>query len=374
MRINVINADQLSAEHEAAWANLQQADRTVDNPCFRPEFTKAVAEVRGDVEVAVMEEDDRLVGFLPFQRSRHDIGRPVGSVLSDMHGVIVADEVEWDAEQLLRESGLVAWHFDHLVASQRPLQPFHECVEDSPYLDLREGYPAYLTQRRAAGCSTITQARRKARKLEREVGPLRFVSHTTDSAEFQSLVQWKRAHVLRTNCLDFFRSAWVIDLLELVRTAQTEAFAGLLSALYAGDQLIAVHLGMRSYDVISSWIPTYNPEFGKYSPGVLLHLELAKSAAELGVRRIDLGRGENRMKASLGSGAFPVAIGCVDRRPVNRLLRKGWHRLRGFANSSPLAKTPLAAYRRVRNWTLGCLDRPNRPGHFGIATCRRRNQ
>jgi len=265
----------------------------------------------------------------------------------------------YNAGQLLHESGLVAWHFDHLVASQKAFEPFHECVDDSPYLDLSEGYPAYLEQRRAAGCSTMAQAARKARKLEREVGPLRFVTHSTDHTEFQSLVRWKREHVLRTNCLDFFRSAWVINLLELVRTSQTEGFAGLLSALYAGDQLVAVHLGMRSYDVIASWIPTYNPEFAKYSPGVLLHLELAKSAAELGVRRIDLGRGENPMKTSLASGAFPVAIGCVDRRPVNRLLRRGWHRLRDFANSSPLAKTPLAAYRRVRNWTWRDPDRPN---------------
>ncbi len=97
MRIDVISANQLPAEQEAAWANLQQADRTVDHPCFRPEFAKAAAAVRSDVEVTVMEEDGRFVGFLPFQRNRHDIGRPVGSVLSDMHGAIVAKDVEWDA-------------------------------------------------------------------------------------------------------------------------------------------------------------------------------------------------------------------------------------------------------------------------------------
>lgn len=80
------------------------------------------------------------------------------------------------------------------------------------------------------------------------------------------------------------------------------------------------------------------------------------------------------MKASLGSGSFPVAIGCVDRRPVNRLMRKGWHRLRGFANSSPLAKTPLEAYRRLRNWAMCGLDRPSHPDHFETTTRRKNNR
>jgi CelD/BcsL family acetyltransferase involved in cellulose biosynthesis len=352
MRIDVVSADRLSKELVAAWSGLQRADRAVDHPCFRPEFTEAVAAVRNDVEIAVMKDDQRPIGFLPFQRERCNIGRAVGSVLSDMHGAIAANGLRWDAENLVRQCGLVAWHFDHLVASQTPFQRHHECIEDSPYMDLSEGYQAYLAQRRSAGSSTITQAHRKARKLARECGPLRFEIHTKDVAAFKSLICWKREQVQRRNHLDFFKFQWTINLLERVQEMQSEAFSGLLSALYAGDHLIAVHLGMRSYDVISSWIPTYNPDFAKYSPGLLVHLELAKAAADAGVVRIDLGRGENRLKASLSSGSIPVAMGCVDLRPTTRLLRKGWYRARAFANSSPLANRPVAAYRRIRNWIM----------------------
>lgn len=341
MRIEVIKADELSDGQVSAWSELQRSDRAVDSPCFRPEFTEAVAAVRNDVEVAVMLEGERTVGFLPFQRDRHNIGRPVGSALSDMHGAIVSKGIQWDAGHLVRQSGLVAWHFDHLVASQAPFQPFHECVEDSPYMDLSEGYQAYLAQRRSAGCSAIAQASRKRRKLARECGPARFEMHTADANAFSSLVQWKRDQVQQRNYLDFFKFEWAINLLERVTNMQSDAFSGLLSTLYAGDQLIAVHLGMRSFDVISSWIPTYNPNFAKYSPGVLIHLELAQAAAEAGVKRIDLGRGGNRLKASLGSDSIPVALGCVDLRPACRLLRKGWYRLRDIANSSPLARRPL---------------------------------
>jgi len=352
MRIDVVRADRLSREHFAAWSELQRADGAVDSPCFRPEFAEAVAAVRSDVEVAVINDNDRPVGFLPFQRDRRNVGRPVGSVLSDMHGAIVANGLQWDAEHLLRQCGLVAWHFDHLIASQVPFQPYHARSEDSYYMDLSEGYQAYLAERRSAGRSTITQANRKRRKLARECGPLRFEIHSTDAGAFTSLIRWKRAQVQQRNYVNFFDCEWATNLLEGVQEIQSEAFSGLLSALYAGDQLIAAHLGLRSYGVISSWIPTYNPDFAKYSPGLLVHLELAKAAADAGVVRIDLGRGENQLKTSLSSGSFPVAMGCVDLRPTCRLLRNGWYRLRDFANSSPLAKRPLRAYRRVRNWTM----------------------
>ena len=39
----------------------------LDNPFFRPEFTQAVAAVRDDVEVAVLEIQQQPVGFFPYQ-------------------------------------------------------------------------------------------------------------------------------------------------------------------------------------------------------------------------------------------------------------------------------------------------------------------
>ena len=55
---------------------------------FGPEFTQAVAAVRGDVEVGVLEERGEPVGFFPFQRSRRNVARPVGGKMSDFQGLI----------------------------------------------------------------------------------------------------------------------------------------------------------------------------------------------------------------------------------------------------------------------------------------------
>lgn len=351
MDITHISARELTSDQLQAWTDLQQADLAVANPCFRPEFTQAVAEFRDDVEVAIMRDAGDFVGFLPFHRNRRNVGKPVGELLSDMHGIIASQGIVYSVEDLLKACGLVAFHFDHLVASQQPFSAHQYFVDDSPYMALHDGFDRYLSERRKAGSSSVAQAQRKLRKLTRDVGPVRLELHTNDDVAFDRLVEWKRGQLRDRNYFDMFQLDWVIPLLQRIsETTDNEDFRGLLSALYAGDELVAVHLGMRSGAVVSSWIPTFDAAFAKYSPGLLLHLELARSLAELGVKRIDLCRGANQLKASLASGAFPVAIGCVDRRRLNRLLRSVWFRTRSLVYASPLREPSLQLYRRARNW------------------------
>jgi CelD/BcsL family acetyltransferase involved in cellulose biosynthesis len=350
LQIDVLKAAELNRDHVAAWSALQRADPSVDNPSFCPEFTQAVAAVRDDVEVAVLRQGRQFVGFFPFHRTRRNIGRPVGWLLTDMHGLVVAKNVDWDPWQILRECGLAAWHFDHLVASQEPFAPYFQCVEDAPFMDLSNGYDAYIADRRRAGNLSIKRAESKGRQVARGIGPLRFTLHDADRSLIDLALDWKRQQIVEKRYVDIFRRNWVVELLHRVCETQTAGFGGLVSTLHAGDQLLAIQPGMRGQHVISSWIPTFNPEFAKYSPGMLLHLELAKAAADMGVRRIDLGRGHNQLKSSLMSGAIPLALGAVDRRPINRLVQHCWYGVRDLMHSSRWGRAPLKVYRRVRCW------------------------
>jgi CelD/BcsL family acetyltransferase involved in cellulose biosynthesis len=49
-----------------------------------------------------------------------------------------------------------------------------------------------------------------------------------------------------------------VQLLERLLAARGEAFVGKLLALYAGDQLIAIELAMRSHGVLHGWFPAYD--------------------------------------------------------------------------------------------------------------------
>ena len=79
MNITVVPGDRLTPKHVEVWSRLQREDAAVASPYFRPEFTQAVACVRNDVEVAVMEEDGEPVGFFPYQRRGRNVATPVGS-------------------------------------------------------------------------------------------------------------------------------------------------------------------------------------------------------------------------------------------------------------------------------------------------------
>jgi len=217
-------------------------------------------------------------------------------------------------------------------------------------MDLSKGYDEYRNERRAAGTKLLSQAERKARKLAREVGPVRLEWHTSCEQAIEHLVAWKRQQLRQHDYLDVFAQSWLVRLIQKICTIDEPEFSGVLSTLYAGDQPTAIHLGLRGETVFTSWIPTLDYRFAKYSPGLILHVELAKAAAQKNLQRIDLGRGSSALMDSLATGAIPLAIGAVDCRPVRRAMTATWHRLRDFVHASPLRGAPLQAYRRVRNW------------------------
>jgi len=349
MKISYHSASELTSECIQRWAELQRTNADTDTPFFRPEFTTLCAKVRPDIEVAKWSEGGELVGFFAYQRQKGNIGWPVGGSLADMQGFIVQPGKHICIGELTRATGLQTLHYDHVVASQAGFSPFHKVVDDAPFIDLKDGYQAYRDERRKAGSSLIGQAERKRRKLEREVGPVRFEYHTTDPQVLEMLIAWKRRQLQQSNYSDVLQEQWLRELFRLTCLEDSVEYCGRLSALYAGGNLIAIHLGLQSYDVHSSWMPTYNPEYSKYSPGLILHTDLAREAATQGVTRVDLGRGQNALKTSLMSNSIPLAIGTVEHRPLQKLRSAAWYFARHIVYSTGLRGKPLRWFRQIRN-------------------------
>ena len=348
-QVRVVEPAVLTDRQRACWSRIQETSGEFSSPFFRPEFTDCVAAARNDAAVAVIEREGEPVGFMPFQKAGRGVGQPIGAPLSDMQGVVIPPEFEWNALDVLRPAGLSTWHFDHLLASQAQFAPYHAYVDDSPFIDLSKGFDAFCAARRAAGTRAIAQAQRKRRKFERERGALRFDWHTDSESLLQTLVEWKREQLDKRNYSDLFCRDWVRNLIDSVRRAQSPEFAGVLSSLHAGDELVAIHLGIRCRDVMSSWIPTYNPDYSRYSPGAVLHLDLAMEAARRGVHRIELGRGENQLKVGFRSGGVSVGIGSVDDRLLAKFATRSWYGARKLAYSLPFSHHSIAMYRRIRN-------------------------
>ena len=288
---------ELDATLLAKWRSIQSTRNAYASPYFRPEFTQAVAAVRDDVRVVVIENAGRPVGFFPHQRAGWGRGRPVGGALSDYHGVIAEAESAWSVPDLMRAARLSAWPFDHLVDEDGKFAAYVKARSASPQMD--------LTKTRE-----MPAVARKARKLAREVGELVFSLH--EPALLEQLLAWKRAQYARTGVIDAFGVGWTAALLRRIMAQQDEGFAGVCSVLRAGGEVVAVHAGMRSREVLHWWFPAYDPRFDGYSPGILLVVRLARAAAAAGLRALDLGKGDSRYKQSLAHRAAPLAEGCVE--------------------------------------------------------------
>jgi len=352
MKIRVLTPDRLTPDHISTWLQIQAQDPALDSPFFRPEFTQAVAAVRDDVEVAVLEDAGRTVGFLPYQRDRGDIGRPVGGYMSDFQGVILQRGAEFSPLEFVRGCGLRAWHFDHLLTSQACFRPYHWLMAASPYMDLSQGFDAYRAGRFDQSSDELKQTERKIRKAQREVGPLRFEPYCTDAQVLKTLTAWKMEQYRRIQVVNYLQPEWVNALLDRLVLLRDQSFQGMLSALYLGDRLAAVRLGIRSHRILHGLVMAYDVSLAKYSPGSILLLETARSGQALGIGRVDLGKGPEQYKQQFMSGAIELAEGSVDLRSVTAALRRGWRCTRELVRASPFRRPAQYVIRNARAWLI----------------------
>lgn len=143
---------------------------------------------------------------------------------------------------------------------------------------------------------------------------MRYVHDERDPAMLSTLMAWKSAQYRRTGRSDRFARAWIVRLAEHLFHSRTDRFAGQLSVLYAGDRPAAAHFGLRSDRVHTCWFPAYDPEFARFSPGLVMHLLMAEGAAADGVSYVDLGRGHKEYKDLLKTREVTVHEGWVTRR------------------------------------------------------------
>lgn len=325
MQISVLPASQMPSSLIDRWSDLQRSNPDLCSPYFRPEFTQIVGAAREDARVAVIDEGE---AFFPFHNERigMGIGRPIGGNLSDYHGIIARPGYECDVVELVRGAGLAGWEFDHAPASQTSLRRWVKKEAESPRIEL-SGWAT-------AGSGKLRgDAENRRRKLAREIGPVELEFDCRDPEAFRQCMAWKSEQYNRTGLKDIMQTPWVVRVLEGIRDRSDPEFAGVLSVLRAGGRPIAAHFGMRSFDALHYWFPTYDTELSVYSPGTLLLLAIGDAAAERGMASIDLGKGDAFYKARIANAATPLIEGVVvanalvaglrdSRKAVGRWLRR----------------------------------------------------
>lgn len=313
MKISVVRPRELGGPERARWRELQKADPSLDNPFLSVEFALAMDQLRDYVRVAVIENEDRIVGFFPYERHNFGIGKPLGGFLTTCHGLIAVPDLQLDARALLRACRLTVYDFDHLVAGQPTFAPYESDVRPAPVMDFTTGFDKWLDQVKANSPKNLKTVRYKERKLGREHGELRLAWASDDECELRTLLSWKSDQYRRTGRVDRFAQPWIVELTGLMHASRSPDFSGVLTMLYAGDVPVAGHFGLMTATTLVGWFPAYDTEYARYSPGIVHHMQMAEAAAKSGLHIIDMGKGGKEYKDWLKSGTLYVAEGRVSR-------------------------------------------------------------
>ncbi len=137
-----------------------------------------------------------------------------------------------------------------------------------------------------------SDVRRKQRKLEAEVGPPRYVGDDPDPAALRLCLEWKSHQYRATGHRDQFADPRNVALFERLRDAR----ALVVSSLYAGERLAAVHVGVADEGRFLSWIPAYDASLQKYSPGRILQHRMMEDRFGRGDREFDFLIGDEEYK------------------------------------------------------------------------------
>ncbi|MDN5860701.1 MAG: GNAT family N-acetyltransferase, partial [Pseudonocardia sp.] len=311
MRCTSVRPVELGCTELACWQELVGATPGPHNPFLAPEYALAVAQVRPSARVLVAEDAGRISGFLAVEEHRR-IARPIGSGLTDCEGWTLADGADVPAGDALRAAGLVGWDFETLLDGQVPCGAYRVRRERSPIVGLAEGYEPYLEALRGRSKKWLSSMFRKQRKLEREVGEIRFEFASTDEAALRALMCWKSGQYAQLDEWDRFADPGIVALVSGLMRSTAPGCSGALSVLWAGDMPVAAHAGIHSDSVLSWWFPAYDPAFGRYSPGILVLLHMLEGAGARGIGTVDLGRGPHDYKDATKTGELTVVTGSVD--------------------------------------------------------------
>jgi len=315
MRISLIHPTDLGDAEVMSWHSMQRGTPSLMNPFLCPEFAMGVGKFRADSRLAMLTEGQETVGFLPFERRGFGAGVPIGAGLSNCQGLIHAPGLDWEARDILRAGKVSAWQFDNLVPGQKPFERYAVAAAPTGAINLAGGFAAYYEELRLRSGGFLKDISRRTRSLERDFGEVRLVRDSRDPADLRTLMAWKSDQCRRNEWLDIFERPWVVELVDHLFPLRGDMFSSSLSMLYAGETPVAGQFGLRCGSYFAGWFTAYDPGFGRYSPGLIQVVEVARSLAGTGVELIDMG-GTAHYQNKLKSHDIPFTKGMVTSGPL----------------------------------------------------------
>jgi CelD/BcsL family acetyltransferase involved in cellulose biosynthesis len=286
LSVEIIGTDALTSAERALWLEWVAADPAYESPFFHPDFTAIAGEVAPGARLSVLHQGGDVVGFLPHQR-RGGAAQPLGAPMNDYHAVIAKPGLDFELDEAAALTG--ARSFTATGWAGPAMDGEGRTAARTLLADVSAGWDSYYTARKAAFGKFLRDKERARRSMERDFGPLRFEARATDLSHFERLIVLKQDQYRRTRRHDIFACGWTVELLRALLTHKDPAFGARLAVLYAGDKPMAYEIGLRGGSHYHFWVPAYEAEGAKFSPGMLLSMDTMQALSGEGVALFDFG-------------------------------------------------------------------------------------
>lgn len=352
MQIVVLRPEQLTTAQVERWAALQAAQPGWHSPFLSPWWARSVARAQGskaNVKVAVLKDGAEEVGFMA-ARVGAMTAMPVGAPMCDYQGLVTAPGVRLDPVKLVEAFGVGRLDFSQMLGCQADFRCGFKGTQPSFAIDMPDGYEPYAAMRKAAGVGILKDCDKKRRKLEREAGEPVFTAFSRSKADFDQLMAWKSQQWKATGQTDVLGAGWTSRLVRDLFQSRDPEYGGILFTLHVGEKLVAAQFNLRAHGAINSWLIGHDPEFTRWSPGMILFQDILRWMNNTPYSRLDLGAGDYRFKREFSNLITPVSHGFIGAASPAALVRHAAYALRGAAEALPLgpvSELPGKAMRRL---------------------------
>jgi CelD/BcsL family acetyltransferase involved in cellulose biosynthesis len=327
MRVTVVKPGDLGPGEAARWAELQRTPPVTRSPFLSLTYAQVVGRHRPGARVAVVEDGGQIEAFFPFELSGRGMARgmalPIGFPMSQLQG-FVGSGAPIDAKSVLRQAGLRGWRFKHAPPDQEALLPHRYAGSDSQCLlvDLSAGYEVY---RKGLSKSMTTETARRRRALERRFDTVDVEWHTAQpAAALKKLIEWKSR--MYGPSRELFADPSAVRIIEELSASARDDCTGVLSVLSAGSEPVAVDLWLAEPHGLAGWFTSYDVEFRRSSPGIMLLLAVAEEAASRGITLIDFGGWPDDHKLRVTNDSYPVIGGAIWAHRTEEMARRLYRR------------------------------------------------
>jgi len=310
------NSENLPDEMWTSFRELRRGQKPYASPFLDPDFARLIGKVRNDVSVFVEQDQDGLLAYWPMHIGMGGWARAVGGSFSDRNGPVVRADANIDISRFLCDHNISGFRTTGLVLCDQieasPVETVYANISD-----LAQGWTQFAATQKQVHTKFFKKIARLHRKLAKEHSEVVFTFDDKCPKMFERLITIKRQNFAHTRRHDVLRPIWVKQMLDQLRQGACPDLKTILSTLRVDGQLAAAEFNIQSGDLLHGWLVAFAPEFGKYSPGMLLTHKILQALPEHGLRYYDAGAGHGHYKKYFANSQSPIAYGPF--RPQDRV-------------------------------------------------------